>query len=133
MNPVISMSATLAAACVGAIAYAGVYPRSQLFGQTVCRTDAARKLAITFDDGPNPAITPKLLELLGKHNARATFFVVGRYVKECPEIVSETFERGYVIATHTQTHPNLFWQSADEICAELRQCQEAIGGALNQE
>ncbi|MBS1840516.1 MAG: polysaccharide deacetylase family protein [Acidobacteria bacterium] len=131
MNPLVPIGSSLAAACAGLIAYGAVYPRAQLFGPTLCRTDSPRKLAITFDDGPNPAITPKLLALLEKHKARATFFVVGRYVHECPEILRETAARGHLIANHTQTHPNLFWMSAGAIHNELRQCLEAIGGALN--
>lgn len=129
MNPLVPTS--LAAACAGLIAYGAVYPRSQLFGKTLCRTDSPRKLAITFDDGPNPAMTPKLLHLLERYNARATFFVVGRYVRECPEILRETAAHGHLIANHTQTHPNLFWMSAASIHAELQQCQDAIGSAMN--
>jgi peptidoglycan/xylan/chitin deacetylase (PgdA/CDA1 family) len=83
MNPLlITGSGALAAA--GALAYGAVHPRSQLFGRTICRTNSPRKLAITFDDGPNPAITPKLLDLLDCYNAKATFFLIGRYVRECP-------------------------------------------------
>ena len=79
MNPwLIAAPTTLAAAAAGIAAYGAVYPRSQLFGATVSRTDSPRKLALTFDDGPNPAITPKLLDLLDRFNARATFFVIGK-------------------------------------------------------
>src|SRR5271166_4375863 len=96
MNPwLIAAPTTLAAATAGIVAYGAVYPRSQLFGSTVCRTNSARKLAITFDDGPNPAITPKLLDLLDRYNARATFFLIGKFVRECPEIVRETVARGH--------------------------------------
>jgi peptidoglycan-N-acetylglucosamine deacetylase len=130
MNPFVPMSSTLAAACAGWIAYSAVYPRAQFFGETLCRTNSPRKLAITFDDGPNPAITPKLLDLLAKHDARATFFVVGKYVLECPDLLRETAARGHLIANHTHTHPNLFWHSAATIRAELRQCQDAIASAL---
>ena len=131
MNPFVPMSSTLAAACAGLIAYSAVYPRSQFFGQTRFCTNSRRKLAITFDDGPNPAITPKLLDLLAKYNARATFFAVGKYVLECPEILRETAARKHLIANHTHTHPNLFWQSATGIRAELQQCQDAIGSAID--
>jgi peptidoglycan/xylan/chitin deacetylase (PgdA/CDA1 family) len=131
MNPLIPIGSSLGAACAGLIAYGAVHPRAQLFGKTLCRTDSPRKLAITFDDGPNPAITPKLLDLLEKYNARATFFVVGRYVRECQEIVQETAARGHLIANHTHTHPNLFWMSAASIQTELQQCQDAIGLAMN--
>lgn len=127
MDALLPLGTSLAAACAGAIVYGAVYPRSQLFGATLCRTNTPRKLAITFDDGPNPALTPQLLDLLDKHNAHATFFLIGKYVRECPEIVRETVARGHVIANHTDTHPNLFWLSPGAIRAELLRCQEAIG------
>jgi peptidoglycan/xylan/chitin deacetylase (PgdA/CDA1 family) len=116
-------------ALAGAAAYAGAYPRAQWFGRTVCSTSSPEKLAITFDDGPNPSITPKLLDLLDAHHARATFFLIGRFVRECPDLVRETVARGHLIANHTQTHPNLFWCSPAAIRAELRQCSEAIAEA----
>jgi len=81
----------------GALAYGATHPRAQLFGKTICRTNSARKLVLTFDDGPNPAITPKLLDLLDRYNARATFFLIGRYVRECPELVRQTVSRGHLV------------------------------------
>ena len=129
MNPLIPLGSAMVAATAGAIAYGAVYPRAQLFGSTVCRTNAARKLAITFDDGPNPALTPKLLDLLEKYSARATFFVIGRYAAQCPGIVCETAARGHVVANHTQTHPNLFWLGPHAIQDELQQTQAAIFAA----
>src|ERR1700720_1215684 len=109
MNPwLIAGPAGLAAAAAGIAAYGAAYPRSPLFGRTVCRTNSAHKLALTFDDGPNPAITPKLLDLLDRYKARATFFVIGRYIRECPELVREIAARGHVVGNHTESHPNLF-------------------------
>lgn len=131
MNPFLPIGSAFAA-CAGIVAYGAVYPRAQLFGETVCHTNSARKLAITFDDGPNPALTPKLLELLEKYNARATFFVIGQYARRCPEIMRETVQRGHLVANHTLTHPNLFWLSAAAIKAELRQTQEIVGEAIGQ-
>ena len=129
MNALIPLGTAAVAAAAGAVAYGAAYPRAQLFGSAVCRTNAARKLAITFDDGPNPALTPKLLDLLEKHDARATFFVIGRYAGKCPEIVRETAARGHVVANHTQTHPNLFWLGQRAIRDELQLTQAAIFAA----
>ena len=128
MNPLLPAGSALAA-CAGVLAYAAVYPRAQIFGQTLCRTNAARKLAITFDDGPNPALTPQLTDLLERYNARATFFVIGRYARECPGLVAETAQRGHLIANHTLTHPNLFWLTPHAICDEMQQTQDAIAAA----
>ena len=104
MNPWLIAGPTgLAAAAAGIAAYGAAYPRSQLFGRTVCRTNSPSKLALTFDDGPNPAITPKLLDLLDRYKARATFFVIGKHARECPDLLKETAARGHVIGNpHAQ-------------------------------
>jgi peptidoglycan/xylan/chitin deacetylase (PgdA/CDA1 family) len=115
---------------VGVIAYGAAHPRAQLFGQTICRTNSPRKLAITFDDGPNPAITPKLLDLLDRYNAKATFFLIGRYVRECPDLVKEIIARGHLPGNHTETHPNLFWLTPIQVRVELRLCHDAISNLL---
>ncbi len=129
VNP-LSLAVPSVLTAVGAIAYGAVYPRAQLFGKTICRTNSSRKLAITFDDGPNPAITPRLLDLLDRYNAKATFFLIGRYVRECPELVQETIARGHLVGNHTETHPNLFRLTRREIRIELRLCHDAISNAL---
>jgi peptidoglycan-N-acetylglucosamine deacetylase len=127
VNPwLIGGPAVAAAAAAGFVAYGGVYPRAQLFGPTVCRTNSPRKLAVTFDDGPNPEITPKLLDLLDRYKAASTFFVIGRYLREFPELVSEISARGHVIGNHTESHPNLFWKPPTEIRVELRLTHSAI-------
>ena len=112
-------------------AYGAVYPRAQLFGPTTCRTTSARTLAITFDDGPNPAITPNLLDLLDRHHAHATFFLIGRYARQCPDLMREIIARGHLIGNHTETHPNLFSRGSSQIREELRRCQDAIANTLN--
>jgi len=95
MNPWLIAGPTgLAAVAAGIAAYGAAYPRSQIFGRTVCRTNSPQKLALTFDDGPNPAITPKLLDLLDRYKARATFFVIGKHARECPDLLKETAARG---------------------------------------
>ena len=130
MNPWLIEAPAAVIAAAGLTAYAAVHPRAQLFGRTICRTNSARKLAITFDDGPNPAITPKLFDLLDRYNAKATFFVIGRYVRECPELVQETAARGHLIGNHTEMHPNLLRLSRREIRIELRLCHDAISNVL---
>src|SRR5262249_52918163 len=99
-------------------------------GPVVSRTNSARKLAITFDDGPNPAITPRFLELLQRYQARATFFLIGRYARECPELAREIVARGHVVGNHTQTHVNLFRTGQARTREELRRCQDSIVAAL---
>jgi peptidoglycan/xylan/chitin deacetylase (PgdA/CDA1 family) len=130
MNPwLIEAPAATLIAGAGMTAYGAVHPRAQLFGPTICRTNSPRKLAITFDDGPNPAITPKLLDLLDRYRAKATFFLIGRFARECPDLAREIAARGHGIGNHTDTHPNLFWLAPSQITAELRRCQETISNA----
>jgi peptidoglycan/xylan/chitin deacetylase (PgdA/CDA1 family) len=129
MNPLFIVGSG-AVTAAGAIAYGTVHPCSQLFGRTICRTNSPRKLAITFDDGPNPAITPRLLDLLDRYNAKATFFLIGRYVRERPELVRETVSRGHIVGNHTETHPNLFWLTPRQVRIELRLCHDAISNAV---
>ncbi len=126
----VSIAVPGAFTAAGAVAYGAAYPRAQLFGPTICRTNSAGKLAITFDDGPNPSITPKLLDLLDRYEARATFFLIGRFVRECPGLVKEISARGHAIGNHTETHPNLFWLTPAQISAELQQCHAAIAESL---
>lgn len=131
VNPWLIEAPTAAvAAAVGITAYGAAHPGAQLFGKTICRTNSPRKLAITFDDGPNPAITPKLLDLLDRYHARATFFVIGRFVRECPELVKETIARGHAVGNHTELHPNLFRLGPMKIRVELRLCHAAICHAI---
>jgi peptidoglycan/xylan/chitin deacetylase (PgdA/CDA1 family) len=126
VNPwVIATPIALSAAAVAA--YGATNPRSELFGPTVWRTNSPRKLAITFDDGPNPKITPDLLQLLDRYEARTTFFMVGRFAQECPELVREIIVRGHAIGNHTVTHANLFWNTPTQIRQQMQRCNEAIG------
>ena len=125
VNPwLIATPITLTAAAV--TAYGAVNPRSELFGPMVWRTKSPRKLAITFDDGPNPKITPQLLNLLERYEGRATFFMVGRFARECPELVREIAARGHAIGNHTATHANLFWTTSSQIREQMQRCNDAI-------
>jgi peptidoglycan/xylan/chitin deacetylase (PgdA/CDA1 family) len=86
-------------------------------------------MALTFDDGPNPAVTPKLLELLARHNTRATFFLIGRHVSAFPALAKEIAVRGHLIGNHTNTHPALTFLSPQRIGEELDLCDGAIEAA----
>jgi peptidoglycan-N-acetylglucosamine deacetylase len=118
-----------AAAAAGIAAWGVVAPSSELFGPTVRHTDSSRKIALTFDDGPNPAVTPQLLELFERHSVRATFFLIGKFARACPELVQEISARGHLIGNHSDTHANLIFQNRAGIRDELARCQDAIGAA----
>lgn len=88
MNPwAIALPSAALAAGVGVGIWAAASPASQLYGPTLRHLLAhgsVRQIALTFDDGPNPSVTPQLLNLLDRHQAKATFFVVGRFARACP-------------------------------------------------
>jgi len=117
------------ALAAGALAWGAVAPGSQLFGPTIRRTGNPRTIALTFDDGPNPHATPRLLRLLEAHGVRATFFLIGGFVRACPGLVAEIAARGHVIGNHTDTHPSLLMLSPRRIADELSRCQDAIESA----
>ncbi len=125
--PIVAPGAALAAA--GIAAWGAVAPSSELFGPTLRHTSSSRKIALTFDDGPNPAVTTRLVELFDRYSVRATFFLVGKFVRACPELVKEISARGHLIANHTDTHANLIFESRAEIRGELARCQDAIAEA----
>ena len=127
MDPwLIGVPAAVAAGLAGITLYGAGFPRAQLFGPTVWYTHAANKLALTFDDGPNPAITPKLLELFAQYNVKATFFAVGKFVRECPDLTKEIAACGHLIGNHTDTHPNLLFCGRQDTREELHRCSDAI-------
>ncbi|MFF3322006.1 glycosyltransferase [Streptomyces sp. NPDC002889] len=88
-----------------------------------------RRLVLTFDDGPDPAWTPKVLDKLKQHNAHAVFFVTGTMASRHPELVERMVHEGHEVGLHTFNHPDLSFQSTARIDWELSQNQLAIAGA----
>jgi peptidoglycan/xylan/chitin deacetylase (PgdA/CDA1 family) len=119
-----------AAAAAGLAYYHGQVPTSQLYGATITRRpDAGRKIALTYDDGPNPRVTAALAALLGEHGARATFFVVGRWAEREPALVRELADAGHALGNHTWSHPVLALRSTAGVQDELARCRDAVEGA----
>jgi peptidoglycan/xylan/chitin deacetylase (PgdA/CDA1 family) len=90
---------------------------------------AGKYIAITFDDGPHPQNTPRLLNMLRARNIRATFYVIGRSVNQHPGIVRRTVAEGHEIGNHSQTHRLLSKLSSSELREEMTLCQNAIVNA----
>jgi peptidoglycan-N-acetylglucosamine deacetylase len=130
VNPWLIGAPVAAAAAAGGLAYAGFHPRSEFFGKHIHATNSAGNLAITFDDGPNPSITPKLLHLFDQYSVRATFFVVGKFVRDVPDLLREIIARGHSIGNHTETHPNLSLAMPPRIREQLEDCNGAISEVL---
>ncbi|MFZ4152919.1 glycosyltransferase [Streptomyces pseudogriseolus] len=87
------------------------------------------RLVLTFDDGPDPTWTPKVLDVLKKHDAHAVFFVTGTMTSRYPDLVKRMVDEGHEIGLHTFNHPDLALQSKKRIDWELSQNQLAITGA----
>lgn len=104
----------------GGVAYAALYPASQIFGRVLIAGNDSRQLALTYDDGPNPTATPRLLDVLARHGVRATFFLIGRFVRQQPALARAVAEAGHLIGNHTMSHPRLVWKSGERIRRELR-------------
>ena len=115
------------------MAWAALSAESQMFGETMIAPKRPDEIALTFDDGPNPAVTPQLLEVLARAGVRASFFVIGRFVRECPELVREIRMAGHVVGNHTETHPWLAWQTERRIREELGGASAAIEDVLGEQ
>src|SRR5690554_6620522 len=84
-------------------------------------------ISITFDDGPNPEFTPKVLLLLKKNKAKATFFLIGENAKKHPEIVRQIIEDGHTIGNHSCSHPKNFgFFSSEKVVAEVKQTNSIL-------
>jgi peptidoglycan-N-acetylglucosamine deacetylase len=132
------LAGTAAGAALVAAGYQSTSPTGQWYGRTFIglpRTGlprGAKQLALTFDDGPNDPHTLNLLEVLSRHNVHATFFLIGRYVRERPDLVREIAKAGHVIGNHTFTHPLLIFQSEAEIRQQLLDCRAALEDAIGE-
>ena len=122
-----------AVAAASAAGYQSMAPTGQWFGRTFTGFGrGSKKIALTYDDGPNDPHTLKLLEVLAKHDVRATFFMIGRFVRERPDIVREVARAGHVIGNHTFTHPLLIFESAAQTRAQLLDCRSALQDAIGE-
>jgi peptidoglycan-N-acetylglucosamine deacetylase len=125
-----ALAAGALATAGGLVAYNALAPKAQGFGQTFVGTPGHGNLmALTYDDGPNTAWTPQLLELLDRHGVKATFFTIGKYADSQPELLREVAAAGHAIGNHTYTHVTMPLHTDDAIRRELRQTTEAIEGA----
>ena len=86
-------------------------------------------IAITFDDGPHPKNTPRLLDMLRERNIKATFYVIGRNVDLYPSVLRRTVSEGHEIGNHTYSHPVLSKLSDSRVREELTKCRDAVARA----
>jgi peptidoglycan/xylan/chitin deacetylase (PgdA/CDA1 family) len=131
--PVIAgAAATAVIAAAGTCVYAALSAGSQLFGRTLIAGRNPNEIALTFDDGPNDPYTFQLLEILAEHRVRATFFMIGRFVRQRPDIVRTVQAAGHLIGNHTMTHPWLVLESPANVRRELADCNAALEDVLGE-
>lgn len=131
MLPVLIGLTTAAAA--SAAGYQSIAPTGQWYGQTfVGGMRGSRQIALTYDDGPNDPHTLKLLDVLAKHGVRATFFMIGRYVKQRPDIAGAVAQAGHAIGNHTFAHPLLTFKSQSQTRAQLVDCRSVLEDAIGE-
>ena len=86
------------------------------------------KIALTFDDGPHPRYTPKILDILDEYGIKATFFVVGVNASYYPDTMEEVIRRGHEIGNHTYTHPHVVGLDSKMLKREVEQCESVVFG-----
>jgi peptidoglycan/xylan/chitin deacetylase (PgdA/CDA1 family) len=125
--------AAVAGLAAGGWFYAALYPTSQIFGRVVIAGDDPDEIALTYDDGPNPAATPRLLDVLAKQDVRATFFLIGEFVRKEPALVREIAASGHTIGNHTMTHPWLSYCSLERVRNEIADSKAIIEDTIGTE
>ena len=123
--------AVAAAAAAVTAGYQSMAPTGQWYGHTfVGLARSTKQLALTYDDGPNDPHTLRLLDVLARHDVQATFFLIGRYVQQRPDIVRAIVNSGHIVGNHTFTHPLLTLKSPAQVHKELIDCRAAIQDAI---
>lgn len=102
----------------------------QSIGRCRSRLPSCDRVALTFDDGPDPASTPKVLDLLADLEVKATFFVVGEAVRRHPDLVRRVVAEGHAIGSHSMTHPVVRELSPGALVREYRQGRRALEAVI---
>lgn len=116
----------------GGFHYAALWPESQIFGATLIAGNDSAEIALTYDDGPNDPYTYQLLEVLDRFHVRATFFMIGQFVRQKPEIARAVREAGHLVGSHTVTHPHLMYASDARIRREVEESTSVLEDALGE-
>lgn len=94
------------------------------------KASSEREVFLTFDDGPNPEVTPWVLDLLDRYQAKATFFCLGKQVEKHGDIFNEIISRGHETGSHTYSHADAFKIPVDEYLQEVRRGAYLVGNNL---
>jgi peptidoglycan/xylan/chitin deacetylase (PgdA/CDA1 family) len=110
----------------GGYTYASLWPGSRIFGSALTAPELVGEVALTFDDGPNPKWTPRLLDALAQHDVKATFFMLGSRAEAEQELVRRVAAEGHLIGNHSWSHPNLARTGARRVREELARTSETL-------
>ncbi len=115
------------------LVYGVINLKANFFIHTICRNpNAKQQISLTFDDGPHPEFTPRLLDILRRENIKATFFCIGHKMEEHPELIRQLHEEGHLIGNHTYSHSkyidlNSINTFAEEITKTSKLIHQLIG------
>ena len=120
----VAANQALVGACV-------MWPRSTWIGENIRRLPSSsldkKEIALTFDDGPDPEITPRVLDLLDANGQKASFYVVGERAEKHPQVIQDIVKRGHAVENHSHRHTNTFaFYLSSELHRELDSAQQAI-------
>ena len=109
----------------------GMWPRSHWLGPNCTRLPAAaaakNKIVLSIDDGPDPVVTPQVLDILDRYAVQATFFCVGEKAARHPELCREIVQRGHAVENHTQRHPHYFaFLGINALTREIQAAQDNL-------
>jgi peptidoglycan/xylan/chitin deacetylase (PgdA/CDA1 family) len=128
----IALGGAIAAVAAAVAAHGAFHRNSPVFGRVIARLPGPeRRLALTFDDGPNPEATPRILDVLGELAVPATFFVLGKHADRWPALVRRTADDGHMLANHGWHHQKLHRASdsfvRDDLARGARSIEQASG------
>ncbi len=110
------------------VPFTGVQALAWMSPQMVWYAQTGESIAaLTFDDGPHPEYTPQVLDILARHNVRATFFLVGEHARQHPGLVARIRAEGHEIGNHTDSLRTTFFMSADSFEASLLRAEQTLG------
>lgn len=133
MQTILLIITLLLIIALGIVVYGSAVISSGIFVRAVCKLKAKDKVLLTFDDGPDPQNTPKVLDALDECGAKAIFFVVGKSAAKHPELIREIARRGHLIGNHTYNHSpyaNFFGERHLEL--EIGACDDVVLAALGE-
>ena len=127
----LTLALTAASAALVSAGYQTMAPTGQWCGSTfIGLPRGSKKLALTFDDGPNDPHTLHLLDVLARHRVYASFFMVGQFVRQRPAIARAVAEAGHAVGNHSLSHPNLIFKSASQTRRELQDCEQILSDTV---